>query len=59
MKAADQERIFAGQLEATQVGVALANESGKNGKPSVVLFQEAKSRINTIWTPPFSFAPHR
>jgi hypothetical protein len=26
------------------------NESGKNGKPSVVLFQKAKDQFEQIWT---------
>jgi hypothetical protein len=50
VKAADLVRAFSGQLEAMQAGIELANESGKNGKPSVVLFEMGKSRFDTIWT---------
>jgi ABC-type Fe3+-hydroxamate transport system substrate-binding protein len=50
VKAADLIRGFAGQLEAMQAGIELANESGKNGKPSVVLFQVGKNQFDPIWT---------
>jgi hypothetical protein len=30
--------------------IQLANECGKNGKPSVVLLQTAKKQFDTIWT---------
>jgi hypothetical protein len=50
VKAADLMRDFPGQLEAMQAGIELANESGKNGKPSVVLFEMGKKRFDTIWT---------
>jgi len=50
VKSADQERVFPGRMEALQAGIMLAQECGKNGKPSVVLFQRAKSRYDTVWT---------
>jgi hypothetical protein len=50
VKAADLVRGFGGQREAMHAGIELANESGKNGKPSVVLFQTGKNRFDTIWT---------
>jgi hypothetical protein len=42
----DLERSFSLQREA----MLAANESGKNGKPSVVLFQKAKDQFEQIWT---------
>jgi hypothetical protein len=50
VKAADLVRSFGGQREAMHAGIELANESGKNGKPSIVLFQTGKNRLDTIWT---------
>jgi hypothetical protein len=50
VKSTDQERSFSGQLEAIHAAVQLANECGKNGKPSVVLLQAAKNQFETIWT---------
>jgi hypothetical protein len=50
VKSGDQERVFPGQLEAIEAGVTLANECGKNGKPSVVVLQRTKSRFDPIWT---------
>ena len=44
------ERSFSLQREAILTAVQLANESGKNGKPSVVLFQKSKDRFEPIWT---------
>jgi len=46
----DLERSFSLQREAMLAAVRLANESGKNGKPSVVLFQKAKDQFEQIWT---------
>jgi hypothetical protein len=45
----DQEQSFSAQLEAMQAAIRLANECGKNGKPSVVLLEGAKG-FDTIWT---------
>ena len=30
--------------------IELANDCGKDGKPSVVLLQKAKNKFDTIWT---------
>jgi hypothetical protein len=45
VKSNDQERSFSAQLEAMHAAIQLANECGKNGKPSVVLLQTAKKTI--------------
>jgi hypothetical protein len=50
VKSADLVRTFPSQLAAMQAGIEMANESGKNGKPSVVLFEMGKKRFDTIWT---------
>ena len=50
VKSNDQERSFSAQLEAMHAAIQLANECGKNGKPSVVLLQTAKNQFETIWT---------
>ena len=50
VKSNDQERSFSAQLEAMHAAIQLANECGKNGKPSVVLLQTAKKQFDTIWT---------
>lgn len=50
VKSKDQERSFSAQLEAMHAAIQLANECGKNGKPSVVLLQTAKNQFETIWT---------
>ena|ERR1700730_12834579 len=50
VQAADLDQTFSDQLAAIKAGIELANETGKNGKPSVVLVQTAKSRFKTLWT---------
>jgi hypothetical protein len=50
VKSNDQERSFSAQLEAMHAAIQLANECGKNGKPSVVLLQTARKQFDTIWT---------
>jgi hypothetical protein len=50
VRTADQERLFPRQLEAIEAGITLANECGKNGKPSVVVLQRTKSQFDPIWT---------
>lgn len=50
LKAADVGRIFPDQLTAIKAGIDLAYKTGKNGKPSVVLFQMKKNEFKTIWT---------
>ena len=50
VKSKDLERFFSTQREAIEAAVQLANDCGKNGKPSVVLFQRSKTRFENIWT---------
>ena len=50
VKSNDQERSCSSLLEAIHAAIQLANECGKNGKPSVVLLQTAKKQFDTIWT---------
>ena len=50
VKANDFERSFSIQREAMVAAVRLANETGKNGKPSVVILQQAKNKFEKIWT---------
>jgi hypothetical protein len=50
VKSKDLERVFSTQREAIEAAVQLANDCGKNGKPSVVLFQRSKTRFENIWT---------
>jgi|AmaraimetFIIA100_FD_contig_91_1175163_length_998_multi_3_in_0_out_0_2 hypothetical protein len=39
----DAERIFPVQHKAVEAAIKLANDSGKNGKPAVVLFKRSKN----------------
>jgi hypothetical protein len=50
VKFSDQERSFSAQQDAVLAAIELANECGKDGRPSVVLLQTAKSQFDTIWT---------
>jgi hypothetical protein len=50
VKSKDLEPFFSTQREAIQAAVQLANDCGKDGKPSVVLFQRSKTRFENIWT---------
>ena len=50
VKSQDLERSFADQSAATRAAVDLANHSGKNGNPAVVIAQLAKDRFETVWT---------
>jgi hypothetical protein len=49
VKSIDQERFFSSQREE-HAAIGLANDCGKDGKPSVVLLQKAKNKFDTIWT---------
>src|ERR1700746_2636904 len=49
VKSKDLERVFSLQREAVDAAIRLANDSGKEGKPGVVLFQKSKSEFETIW----------
>jgi ABC-type Fe3+-hydroxamate transport system substrate-binding protein len=50
LKAAEIDQIFADQSAAIKAGIELANERGKNGKPSVVLLRKSKDEFKKIWT---------
>jgi hypothetical protein len=41
VKSQDLERVFSVQREALDAAVRLANDTGKEGKPGVVLFQKS------------------
>ena len=49
VKSKDLERVFSVQREA-DAAIRFANDSGKEGKPGVVLFQNSKSKFEKIWT---------
>jgi hypothetical protein len=46
----DLERVFFAQREAVDAAIRFANDSGKEGKPGVVLFQKSKTKFEKIWT---------
>jgi hypothetical protein len=50
IKSRDLHRFFSMQREAIDAAIRLANESGKEGKPAVVLFQKSKTELQKIWT---------
>lgn len=50
VKSNDLERLFSIQREAVDAAIRFANDSGKEGKPGVVLFQKAKTAFEKIWT---------
>ena len=50
VKSKDLERVFSIQREAVDAAIKLANDSGKEGKPGVVLFQKSKTEFEKIWT---------
>jgi hypothetical protein len=50
VKFSDQERSFSAQQDAVLAAIELANECGKDGRPSVVLLQTAKNQFDAIWT---------
>lgn len=50
VKSSDLERAFSVQREAVDAAIRLANDSGKEGKLSVVLFQRSRGEFETIWT---------
>jgi hypothetical protein len=49
VKSGDLERFFSTQREAVDAAIRSANDSGKDGKPGVVLFQKSKSEFEKIW----------
>jgi hypothetical protein len=50
IKSRDLERFFSMQREAMDAAIRLANDSGKEGKPTVVLIQKSKTEFEKIWT---------
>ena len=44
------ERVFSVQREAVDAAIRFANDSGKEGKPGVVLLQKSKTKFEKIWT---------
>jgi len=50
VKANDLERFFSVQREAVDVAIWLANDSGKEGNPGIVLLQKSKADYDKIWT---------
>jgi hypothetical protein len=50
VKSKELERFFSAQHKALEAAIKLANESGKDGKPAVVLFQKTKSDFQKVWT---------
>jgi hypothetical protein len=49
-KAKDLERFFSIHREAVDAAIRSANDSGKEGKPGVVLVQRSKTEFQKIWT---------
>jgi len=50
VKADGLERFFSVQREAVDAAIQLANDSGKEGNPGVVLLQKSKTDYRKIWT---------
>jgi hypothetical protein len=50
VKGVDLEQTFSDQRTAIKAGIDWANETGKNGKPAMVLCQIAKRQFKRIWT---------
>jgi hypothetical protein len=50
IKSRDLEQFFSMQREAMDAAIRLANDSGKEGKPAVVLLQKSKTEFEKIWT---------
>jgi hypothetical protein len=46
----DAERAFPVQHKAVEAAIKLANDSGKNGKPALVLVQRSKTDFRKVWT---------
>jgi hypothetical protein len=49
VRSKDFERFFSVRREAVDAAIRLANDSGKEGKPGVVLFQKSKTKFEKIW----------
>ena len=50
IRSGDLDQFFSVQREAMDAAIRLANESGKEGKPAVVLLQKSKTVFQKIWT---------
>jgi hypothetical protein len=50
VKSKELERVFPAQHKALEAAIKLANDSGKDGKPAVVLFQKTKTDFQKVWT---------
>src|SRR5215475_14927517 len=50
VKSKELERVFPAQHKAVEAAIKLANDSGKDGKPAVVLFQKPKTDFQKVWT---------
>ena len=50
VKSRDLERSFCNRSAAAKAAVDLANHSGKNGTPAVVISELAGGRYKTIWS---------
>jgi hypothetical protein len=50
VKSRELERVFGDESAAVRCAVELANESGKNGKPAVVLLRGRRKVFKPVWT---------
>jgi hypothetical protein len=50
VKSTNLERVFPDQRKAIEAAIKLAHDSGKEGKPGVVLFQRSKTEFQKVWT---------
>jgi hypothetical protein len=50
VKARDLKRFFSIQREAVDAAIRFANDSGKQEKTGMVLFQKSKTKFEKIWT---------
>jgi hypothetical protein len=50
IKSKDLERVFSVQREAVDAAIQVANDSGKEGKPGVVLLQKSRTKFEKVWT---------
>jgi hypothetical protein len=50
VKSMDLERFFPIHRQAINAAIRFANDSGKEGKPGVVLLQKSKTKFEKIWT---------
>jgi hypothetical protein len=50
VRSQDLERSFGDEEAATRDAVELANHSGQNGKPAVVMVEIGNGLLETVWT---------